>query len=252
MEGINKKAILAAVALACFTTFLVYIYIKNSTVNNAPQGSTYAYIAEKTISPKTKITESDIKSVKLSKEDLNPSAVLNKADIIGKRAKDRIIKGEQILYDRLVEENGLSLASRIPKGKRAVSINVDEQSAVSNLAEPGDYVDIVASLDRDQTSDKTGSILYPKITEIIIQNIEILSIGQEMDPNIDGKREIPKTITLAVSPQDAEKLVYASDNGLIRLILRSNEDDSNADTNTNGVIRNDLVSSKGTQSVPNK
>lgn len=247
MESVNRKVILLAVIMALFTSFLIYFYIKS--VTSKPNVIEYinVYVAAKTLPPKHQIIEEDLKQVKVTREYLNVKAVINKADIVGKRLKDRIIEGEQILKDRLVDDNKLTLAYNVPEGKRAVSINVTDQVNVSNLLRPGDFVDIIASFEREETEEGTNKVVYPRITKTIIQNVQILALGQ--DQVITGEKiaETPKTVTLAVSLQDCEKLVYSSEYASIRLALRPVDDSANTDTQ--GIIRSDIVPQKGVKII---
>ena len=248
MESVNRKVILISLIIALLTSFLVFLYIKKATSKADAVEYINVYAAAKTLPPKHKITNEDIKTIKVTREYLNSKAVLNSADIIGKRLRDRIIEGEQVLRDRLVDENNLALAYNVPEGKRAVSVNVNEQIEVANLIRPGDYVDVIASFEKDEIEDNAGKTVYPRITRTIIQNVMVLALGQDLYIIEEKPKELPKTVTLAVDPRDAEKLVYASDFAVIRLALRSVEDEENV--NSQSVIRNDMVPDKGVKILP--
>lgn len=243
METVNKKVILISVLLAFFTAFMVYTYIKKETTSTQVVEQVSVYVAAKTMPAKYKITEEDIKPEKIAKEYLNERAVLNKADIVGKKLKDSVIAGEQILSDRLVDENKSSLSYRIPEGKRAVSINVNEQSNVSNLIRPGDCVDIVASFAQEEVKNGATAVVIPQISKVVLQNIEVLALSQDQVITTE-KVEAPKTITLAVDIKDVEKLVYASQYAALTLSLRPVEDKKIE--NTAGATRADLTPGVGT------
>jgi pilus assembly protein CpaB len=248
MESVNKKVILIAIVLSIFTSLLIYVYITNATAKPDAIDGVNVFVAARTLPAKYKITDSDIKQVKISGELLNSKAVTNKTDIIGKRLKESIIEGEQILRERLIDENNTLLSYNIPEGKRAVSINVGEQTAVSNLLRPGDFVDVVASFEKDENENAGGKTASPRITKIIIQNVEILSLGQEQVVTDEKLKEGPKTVSLAVNTLEVEKLIYASEYGILRLALRPSDD--NDSINTQGAIREDIVPAKGTYTIP--
>jgi pilus assembly protein CpaB len=245
METVNKRVIMVALVMAFFTTFLIYVYIKKMTTKPDVIQYINVYVAAKTLPPKTKIVDSDLKQVKITSEYLNSKAVLNKSDIVGKRLKDSIIEGEQILGDRLVDESNMELAFSLPAGKRAVSINVNEQLEVANLLRPGDFVDVLASFQRVEEEDKLNKYVYPEITKIILQDVQVLALGQDLTIDETKKTELPKTVTLAVTPQEAEKLVYASEFATLRLALRAVDDHNNIVTP--GTIKSDVISEKGTK-----
>lgn len=244
MESVNKKVIFITLFLTIFTSMLIYVYITNATKKTTVVAEfTNAYVAAKTLPPKYKIAAADIKLVKIKKDELNVNAVSDKNDIIGKRVNESILEGEQIIKNRLLDENKSTLSVSMPEGMRAVSINVQEQMIVSNLLRPGDFVDVIASFDKEEIEEATQKTVIPRITKIILQNIEVLSLGQDIVIADEKIKDNPKTVTLSVLPQDVEKLVYASEYGILRLALRP-ADDSKI-TNTEGIIREDVASGKG-------
>ncbi len=239
MESVNKRVIVISLVLAIFTTGLVYLYIQKATVKAEVTEYINVYVAAKTLPAKHLITEADIKVSRVTREYLSPQAVLNEADIIGKRLKDRVIEGEQILRDRLVEDKDLTLAFNLPVGKRAIAINVSEQIAVGYLIKPGDTVDVIANF--------SGEDNEPNMTKIVIQNVTVLAIGKNMGSAEENSQEIPNTVTLAVSPEDAEKLSFVSEFETLRLILRNIEDEKIV--NTDGVIKKDMTGTKGMENA---
>lgn len=249
METVNKKVLIIALALAALTAVLVYAYV--SSVKSVPQEIAYVnvYVASRTIPANSAVTDSDIKIAKVPKDLLNPKAVMDKSQIVGKRLKDSIIQGEEIVADRLADESKVSLSFRMPAGKRALSIEVDEQTAVSGLLRPGDFVDIVASFEKEEAENGSTKTIYPRITSILLQNAEVLALGQDQAIADEKLKELPKTVTLAVDPQDVEKVIYASEYGVLRLVLRSAEDKGTV--KTQGAIRQDVVPGKGSYTVSN-
>jgi pilus assembly protein CpaB len=168
MDRVNKKILIISILLAAFTSFLAYIYIKNVTSRQETVEYVTVYVAAKTLPARHKITDGDLAEAKVTREYLNPKAVLNKADIVGKRLKDSVIEGEQILRDRLVGNSDLTLAYNIPEGMRAVSININDQSNVSHLVRPGDFVDVIASFESEEEEEGENRKIYPRITKIVL------------------------------------------------------------------------------------
>lgn len=248
MDRVNKKILIISILLAAFTSFLAYIYIKNVTSRQETVEYVTVYVAAKTLPARHKITDGDLAEAKVTREYLNPKAVLNKADIVGKRLKDSVIEGEQILRDRLVGNSDLTLAYNIPEGMRAVSININDQSNVSHLVRPGDFVDVIASFESEEEEEGENRKIYPRITKIVLQNIQVLALGQDMSVASEKLSEPPKTITLAVTPQDAENLVYINEYAVIMLALRPA--DSDEKVNTQGTILDDIVTGKGIKVLP--
>lgn len=243
MESVNKRVVVISIILALFTTGLVFLYIKSATVKPDLVEYIDIYKAAKTMPAKYEITEADIVKDRVTKEYLNPDAALVKADIIGKRLKDSIIAGEQILNSRLVQEDNFTLAYNIPEGMRAISVNVNEQIEVSNLIRPGDFIDIIACFAPETLEQGTNKSTIPAAAETVIQNIQVLALGQNLIIEEGKELEIPKTVTLAVTPKDAEKLTYVTEFATIRMALRRTGDEKII--SGVGVIKDDLTSGKG-------
>lgn len=251
MEKTNKKIIVIAVFLSLITAVLVYVYVTGSKSTAAPEIE-YAtvYVAAKTIPARSMIAGTDLKQVKIAKELLSASAVTDINEMTGKRALERIIEGEQIIKERLADEKSMSLSFRIPEGTRAVSLNVSEQIDVANLLRPGDFIDVVASFEKEEEDNGQIIKFYPRITKTILQNIQVLALGQDINLPADKLKELPTTVTLAVKIEDVEKFVFASEYGILRLALRSADD--NSGNSSSGTIRGDMTGTKGVYSAPSK
>jgi len=233
MESINRKALIISLVMALAASALVYSYIKRATAEPVVEEYIDVYVAAKTLPSRHRISEQDIKVQKVTRDYVNPNAVMNKSEIIGKYLMDRVIEGEQIVKERLADEDSMLLSFRVPEKQRAVSIEVTEKVSVSNLIRPGDYVDVLAAFDMEEIIDKNGMVkdLYPKTVYTIIQNSKVLAMGQDLDLESQKVTESYKTVTLAVSPKDAEKLVYAAEFGYLTLSLR-NVADKNIESST--------------------
>lgn len=227
MEQNNKKIFIIAVVLAIFTSALIYIFL--SSIQPTEQKIQYVnvIVASRNIDVRMVITDEDLKEVKIEKSQLNKNALLNKMDILNKTSKDVIYEDEQILKTRLAD-NISELSFQIPKGKRAVTINVNEASAVGYFVSPGDYVDIIATLQKDTDNGKE----IPRITKTLLQNILVLGVGHDKGTpraalNNASSQQIQnstvsatKTVTLAVLAEEAEKVALSEEAGILRLTLR--------------------------------
>ncbi|NJD01860.1 MAG: Flp pilus assembly protein CpaB [Ruminiclostridium sp.] len=249
MESVNKKVIFITLILTIVTSLLIYAYIsKAATKTEAAVEYADVLVAANTLPSKHIISEIDVKLVKMEKNRVNNKALANRADIVGKRVKESILVDEQIVPERLMDEKKSILSFTMPEGMRALSINISEQSFASYLIRPGDHVDIIASFELESIEEATTITIFPRITKTIIQNLQVLALSQNTVVNEEKISEIPKTVTLAVTPQDAEKLVYASQYATLTLVLRHADD--NEIVKTDGVNRKDVASSKGMYTVP--
>jgi pilus assembly protein CpaB len=100
----------------------------------------------------------------------------------------------------------------IPEGMRAMTIAVDQVIGVAGFVSPQTRVDVILIM-APQGSEDT-------VSKIILQNIRALARGEEIRETEDGTPVTVPTVTVAVTPEEAEKLALASNQGVIRLALR--------------------------------
>ena len=124
---------------------------------------------------------------------------------------------QPLLPGMLAAKNaGSGLAALIPPNMRAIAVKVDDVVGVAGFIHADDCVDVIVTLRPSYAGSEST-------TKVFLQNIKVLAVGQEVD-NGDKTRlhATPATVaTLLVSPQDAERLVLAQNEGRIMLTLRS-------------------------------
>lgn len=244
MERLNRKILMLAIGMALVTSMLLYLYISrlDTGVSNVEYVEVYAAKVE--IPARTVIKEEMLVKVKLPRDTQITMGVSDKSKLVGKLTKERIIKGEPVLADRIAYEEKTNMAFLVPKGKRALTIGVNEIVEVGNFIIPGDYVDILATFDEAQTDVNGKKIFYPKYTKTILQNIQILGVGQSMQAAAAKEEKgLPVSVTLAVTLEEAEKLVLADESGVLRLALKPVAD--NSSVQTNGALKDDMVVPRG-------
>lgn len=243
MESLNKKILVLAIIMAFVTSLLLYFYISKLDSEKADIEYIEVYAAKVEIPARTVVKEDMLVKVQIPKAAGLVMGLSDKSQIVGKLTKDRVIKGEQILPDRLYTGDKANMAFVIPNGKRAVTIGVNEVAEVGDFMIPGDIVDVIATFD-EATLDINGrKIYYPQYTKVILQNVQVLGIGQSMQVKQEDKKELPASVTLAVTLEEAERLVLADESGVLRLALKPAAD--NRSIQTNGVIKDDMVVPKG-------
>lgn len=107
-----------------------------------------------------------------------------------------------------------SVAAVIADGMRAYAIRVSDVSSVGGLALPGDRVDVL--LMRELSADSNERHL---VTEVVLQNVRLLGVDLNADQT-STETTSPKTATLEVTMEDAQKLATAADLGSLSLALR--------------------------------
>ncbi len=146
----------------------------------------------------------------------NPNAL---KDFEGAVARTRLIKGEPITKARVVHpgEKGF-LAAVLDPGKRAVAVPVDGATGVGGFVLPGDEVDVILTIQREQSGD--GGSEKRAFAETLLSQVRVLAIDQTVD-NTAGQAKLAKTATLEVTPKQAEKLALGLELGDLGLSLRS-------------------------------
>ena len=139
----------------------------------------------------------------------------------GSQGFDRIVlkpidKGEPLLKSRISGFGAKATLSReVPAGMRAVSIRIDDVSGVAGFILPGDRVDVMLTRHVEGTPQDSGLA-----TDIILQNILVLGIDQLSDQDRE-KPVVARTATVAVTPEQAQKLALAQQAGTLGLALRN-------------------------------
>ena len=112
------------------------------------------------------------------------------------------------------------LASVLGAGMRAISIGVDPASGVAGLIWPGDHVDVLLTqrLEQEPAARRV-------LAETVLTNVRVIGIDQEIVQGapagavVAGK--LARTVTLEVTPEQAEKVAVAEDLGQLTLTIRS-------------------------------
>jgi len=160
-------------------------------------------------------------------------------EVVGRVAITQIGLREPITKLKLAPEGvGAGLPAVIPEGYRAMTVKVDDVVGVSGFVMPGSYVDVVAVI---VPVASNASAPQGPVSKIVLQNIKVLASGPKID-SPDNQREPTnvKAVTLQVTPEQAEKLVLAANEGKLQLVMRNYGDME--DTQTTGANKATLLS----------
>ena len=156
-------------------------------------------------------------------------------DYIGYVARRDLFPGEPIGASAVYKsDSGSKLSVLLDPGMRAITINITAESAIAGLAVPGDRVDIILTADLSKLGGETrsggASEFLRFVSETVLPNVKLLAIDQVVSRESTGKDKdaakavagaVGKTATVAVTPEQAEKLILAGQMGKLSLILRS-------------------------------
>ncbi len=144
--------------------------------------------------------------------------------VLGRRLRGPIRSGEPIFSAMLDDAGPGALSARVRQGIRALTIAVDEVNSVSGMLRPGDRIDLVFTVRSPLAASSSDS---PESTQLLMQDILVLATGQrfrdEAERGRDGDRRFA-TITVEVSPEQAQRLILAQRTGRVTALLRHPDD----------------------------
>ncbi len=236
-----KSLALLTLALGCglvASIGITQVMAKRSTTVAVVGATENIYVAARDVPLNEVLSVGLLKLEQWPKDKVPPGAIGKLEEIEGRRCRTRLYAGEAILKTKLFgkgQDIGGS-SSQIPKGMRVVPVRVDAVSGGSGLILPGDRVDLLVHL----LANPAAGIREP-CTRTVLQNIKVFAADATTDlerVNGDAKSIQAKTISLLVTPDQAQKITLASELGQVRLVMRSPEDDTQ--TKVDGVTPREL------------
>jgi pilus assembly protein CpaB len=177
-----------------------------------------------------------------------PEGAFRKIDeVAGRVAITPIGVREPVTSLKLAPEGtGGGLSAVIPEGYRAMTVKVDDVVGVSGFVMPGSYVDVVAVI---VPPTAQGVQSQGPISKIVLQHIKVLASGAKIDsPENQREPNSTKAVTLQVTPEQAEKLSLAANEGKLQLVMRSYTDQE--DSQTKGVNKHSLLTDDSSAQDP--
>jgi pilus assembly protein CpaB len=240
----NKRLILAlAGAVVCGLLGVLAVTRYLSGVEAFTKDLGNVVVAKQEIPLGTKITKEQITLAPIPNGSVPEGAFRKIDDVVGRVAIQAIGVRETITPMKLAPEGtGGGLSAVIPEGYRAITVKVDDVVGISGFVMPGSYVDVVAVI---TPTSREGVQSEGPISKIVLQRIKVLASGPKIDsPENQREPTNVKAVTLMVTPEEAEKLVLAANEGKLQLVMRNYSDDEDADTkgsNKNTLLRGDNV-----------
>lgn len=138
---------------------------------------------------------------------------------LGATVRQAFLSGEPMMANRVFRQEGAGMmAGILSPGMRAIGIQVTTHGAAGGFILPGDRIDLILT---QQLSQGSGEDPAKKAqSETVVRNLRVLAVDQKLD-DVQGAAQIYKTVTLEVTPSDAESVLKAEKSGEITLALRS-------------------------------
>ena len=245
----TKKWIwILGILLGLIATGLVNWHLFN--VESAQKSKAYIRLnTNSNYSAGDRLTESDLVSVLLPEKfgSIESIAVKdtpeNRTWLLEQTLKKDVTAGDFLLHSNFIDDPSERFAMQISEDMRAIALSVTPVEAVAFFVEPGSHVDIIGTFIRRVSSENAingadvelsrgpSELGFVEVieTKMVLQNVKVLAVdqattrGRYLNAVEDGFR----TITVEVSPEDAEKLVFARTHarGGLSFVLRNPGDE---------------------------
>ncbi len=209
----QKKLVIIALACGLLAAALAFVYLRKQQNSF---GSMRIYLAAQTrISKGDKFAERSftVKQIPASFAPANGVRPSDRSNVVGTKAAVDIAPGQIVLWDYV--ESGLEanrLSDLLAKGERALTLSVNAISGLEGMIRPNDRVDILGTF--TVSAERT-------VTRILDQNVTVLAVGQRFGNSSSGGYQ---SVTVKVTPAEAEILTFAESHGHLRLVLRNRSD----------------------------
>lgn len=221
----RRTTLLVAIILAIGTGWLTLNYI--SSVQHASVAGTQlkpTLVAVQQIPPRVRITAAMVKRALRPEAAIEPDALSQPQQAVGSLSLIAIPAGSTITASKIGSPIDVGLPVQITPGMRAVSIGVNPVEDVAGLIQPGDRVDVIAIPPRQGQA--------PPPASAILRGVRVLAVGQSIEynsatPSPAGQNS--STVTLEVTPKQADLLAMADLNTTLRLALRSPKEPINSE-----------------------
>jgi pilus assembly protein CpaB len=226
-------AILAAVLVAV----LVQVTLGGKKGGDeTAQTMTEILVASSDMKVGKELEEGDLRWQEWPEDNLFSGAIIREEEqkpeeaLKGRLARS-LTKDEPVLKNAILKETKSNfVAASLKEGERAVSIKVDAEIMVAGFISPGDFVDVLLTYRQDikvegeddpRVKQMVDMNIKEYATETVLENIRVLAIDQMAERDKDDEKvKVGKTVTLAVLPEQAERLALANKMGDVVLSLR--------------------------------
>ncbi len=217
----NSRRILIALFAAALMSGGITFFLNRRISRHlaaAPPAITHKYVAAAQPLPAGEVLKPESLTLVDWPDKLPLEAAFTRIDdVAGRVLVYRLAARQPVLGPYLASPgSGLGLAANIPTGMRATSVRCDEVVGVAGFLLPGSHVDVLATIHGEGASAPA--------TQIVLQDVEVLTIDQKVAPDPGAKAEKASVVTLLLRPEEAQKLVLAATQGSIHFVLRNGGD----------------------------
>ena len=204
---------LLALSASVLVTFLAYRMLSRR-LNPTREDMTEIVVAAEKLWLGTRLTKPQLRMALWPKAVSLEGSFFDMEDAIGRGVIVPMLANEPVMESKLAAiEAGAGLATAIPEGMRAVAIKVNDVIGIAGFVLPATRVDVIVVGSPDARNRHDTS-------KVILENVQVLAAGQNIEQEEDGKPQNVQVLTLLVTPEGAEKLALAAVDGRLQLALR--------------------------------
>jgi pilus assembly protein CpaB len=236
-----------AILIGVLSAAMVYRYLRVQqaeleAARESARGLAVDIVVAKEIIPiGARIDAQQVKTVRWPTDARPQGGFTDPSGVIGHTARVTIQRNQPIEGAHLTTDTVGLLPLIIDEGMRAMSVKVDKVTGVSGFITPNSRVDVLVASDVQDGNGQGGSGSEQR-SKVVIQNVKVLAIGTTIEQVDDKPVEVP-TVTLLVSPDQAERLTLATRQQSVQLALRNYRDTE--DIATRGVTLKQLFGLDG-------
>ena len=226
--------LILAIVLGVVAAKAAHDFVMKNKNAGVPAGKfTKIVVAKADTQPGKELTAEDLTITQMEATAAPANAMTTTEEVVGRVTEMFMVKGQPVVESALAPKGaGSGLQALVPSGMRAITIEVNEFSAVAGLLTPGCRVDIVATLQGGENG---------QVAKTVCQNIKVTAIGQRTTVAGDvppPPNEMFRSVTLLAKLEEAEAIELAASTSRPRLVLRGGRD--NEVIATAGISMNDL------------
>jgi pilus assembly protein CpaB len=208
-------ALFIALVLSAGATYLLYTRIKEQ--RTSPPATVRVVAAADQLNAGTPLAPQNLKIVDWPASIPLPGSFAKPDQLIGRSLIYPVSPNQPVVENDLAAPgSGLGLSVKIPEGMRAISIRSNDVVGVAGFLYPGSHVDVLLTYRPDNAATA--------LTQTILQDVDVLTAGQTLEPDPKGKPQTVNVVTLLLNPRDAQKLVLATQQGSVQFVLRNGAD----------------------------
>ncbi len=261
----NRKSIFLALIVSLGVSFVLWKQIQTSqqqptpgptiTVEPPKIPTVQVVVAKKRIPTRTRLEEKllpelfEVKDVVAS--NVPAEAFAHIASLTNKYTSLTVLAGDIMSPERILDKDSVpNVSFAVPVGKRAFTIQVTPLSGVAGFIQQGDYVDVIATF-RPAGKETTSKMVMQDIQVLAVGKtyLQELDIGASASPTAAIMSQLTDLITMAVTPEELESLMYLDSAGVTYRLLLKNPKDKDKKIVTKGATEKSVITDLGIQKL---